>query len=176
MAEASDEELMVRYAGGDAGAFETLSARHRAPLYRYIVRQAGDDALANDLYQATWERVIRARGRYRPEAPFGAWLFRIARHQLIDHWRSEKPTVDADEVALRTDDEDPGERRDAQATRERLLHAVTQLPEEQRDAMLLKLDGGFSLQEIAAITGVGRETVKSRLRYAVRKIRQVMKP
>jgi RNA polymerase sigma-70 factor (ECF subfamily) len=176
MAEATDEALMLRYAGGDAAAFEALYARHRTPLYRYIARQAGDDALANDLYQATWERVIRARQRYRPDAPFGAWLFRIARNQLIDHWRSQKPTVAADDVPLAADAPDPPERHDADASRALLRRTVSELPDDQRDAMLLKLDGGFSLQEIAVITGVGRETVKSRLRYAVRKIRQVMKP
>ena len=67
MQEMSDEKLMQRYAKGDAKAFDQLYARHRAPLYRYFIRQVGNPATANDLYQGAWEKIIKARGKYRPQ-------------------------------------------------------------------------------------------------------------
>ena len=74
MRERSDEDLMEAWAAGSMQAFEALYARYRGPLYRYILRQAGDDATANDLYQGSWEKIIRARKSYRPQAPFRAWM------------------------------------------------------------------------------------------------------
>ena len=94
MRERSDEELMNAYAKGDAAAFDALYQRHRAPLYRYILRQVRDPATANDLYQGSWEKVIRASARYRADAPFKAWLYRIAHNHLVDHFRRERPSVE----------------------------------------------------------------------------------
>lgn len=167
----SDESLMRAYANGDMEAFEMLYRRHSAPLYRFILRQVSDEATANDLYQGSWEKIIKARKRYRPTAPFSAWMYRIARNHLIDHFRSYKPVGE-----LPDDMEDattcaPTETIYAEERSRSLRAAIGQLPPEQRDAILLKLEGGLSLKEIAAATGVNPETAKSRLRYAVARLK-----
>ena len=174
MRERSDEALMKAWTGGSMQAFEQLYARYRAPLYRYLLRLAADDAVANDLYQGCWEKVIRARGRYKPSAPFRAWLFRIARNHAVDHFRRHRPGEELREDQAATDNPGPAERLATGDRSDRLRDAIRQLPYEQRDAILLRMDAGLDLETMAAITGVGRETVKSRLRYAVRKLRQAM--
>ena len=90
-ASASDEDLMLRYAAGDAAAFDVLYGRYRVRLLRYLVRLTGQTAVAEELYQDTWGRVIDARTRYTSSARFAAWLFRIAHHLAIDHLRKLHP-------------------------------------------------------------------------------------
>jgi RNA polymerase sigma factor (sigma-70 family) len=171
MRERSDEALMQAYAGGDMAAFERLYARHRGPLYRYILRQAGDHATANDLYQGSWEKIIRARGSYSARAPFKAWMYRIARNHVVDHFRRSRPTSELSLETMRADDAGPEHALIGEQAASRLAAAVSALPAEQREALLLKLEGGFDLRTIAEITGVGQETAKSRLRYAVDKLK-----
>ena len=89
MRDRTDEQLMAAYAGGDMQAFEQLYQRHRGPLYRYLLRLVGEAATANDLYQGSWERVIRNRRRYRPSGPFRAWMYRIA-HNLVANWHRDR--------------------------------------------------------------------------------------
>ena len=173
---------MLAYAGGDAAAFDALYARHKGGVYRYLLRQCGHAGIADELYQDAWLNVVRARGSYVPSARFTTWLYRIARNRLIDHWRA------VGQVELVTggpgdDDDDPldaiaGARDDEPdvraATRElsvRLRAAVAALSAVQREAFLLHQEGGLELAQIAALTGVGVETVKSRIRYALAKLR-----
>lgn len=172
MHEPADEKLMQAYARGDMGAFECLYERHRGPLYRYILRHVGDAATANDLYQGTWERVIRFRGRYRPKAPFKAWLYRIAHNHVIDHFRSARPTDPLEGESWAGDGPDPEGQVMADGRRQALQRAVAGLPQEQRDALLLRLEAGLDVDTIAKLTGVNRETAKSRLRYAVAKLKR----
>ena len=174
MRDASDEKLMRQYASGDMNAFETLYERYRGPLYRYILRQVSNPATANDLYQGSWEKVIRARDSYRPKAPFRAWIYRITHNLLVDHYRRSRPQVELQQEEHASGNPQPAESAERQERQDRLLAAIRQLPEEPRDAMLLKLEGGLGLGEIATITGAGRETVKSRLRYATAKLKQVL--
>jgi RNA polymerase sigma-70 factor (ECF subfamily) len=174
--EASDETLMLAYAAGDAAAFDQLYGRHRARLYRYLLRQLRDGALADEAFQDIWQRVISARQGWKPEAAFATWLYRIAHNRLTDHWRALKhrpPTPDnADERTERVPDPDTPERNLSEfEQRRRLQLALDELPEEQREVVLLRLEQELSLEEIGEITGVGRETVKSRLRYAMDKLR-----
>ncbi len=177
----SDEALMLAWAGGASHAFEPLYARHRAPLYRFLLRQLRDAALADELFQDVWQRVIAARATWRPEALFSTWLYRIAHNRLNDHWRAAKhrppPPADADERAARVADPDTPERVlfDFEQRR-RLQIAMDELPDEQREVLTLRLERELSLEEIAEITGVGRETVKSRLRYAMDKLRARLAP
>jgi len=175
-ADASDEALMLAYAAGDVAAFEQLYARHRARLYRYLLRHARDNALADEFFQDVWQRVIAARAGWKPDAGFATWLFTIAHHRLGDHWRSLKhrpPTPgDAEERAARIADPDTPERVLSEFERRRQLQlALDELPGEQREVLLLRLEQELTLEEIAEVTGVGRETVKSRLRYAMDKLR-----
>jgi len=183
--EPSDEELMLRYGSGDAAAFDLLYARHRGGVFRYLLRQCGSRTVAEELLQDIWTNLIQARARYKVEAKFTTWLYALARHRLIDHFRRNKG---AQLVSLNVDgeDSDPLEviaqstaqpERIAQAREQaaQLLWLVESLPTAQREAFLLHEEGGLSLEQIAEVTGVERETVKSRLRYALDKLRKGMK-
>ena len=177
-----DANLICRYADGDVAAFEQLYERHRAPLWRFLKRQLRDEAATADVFQETWTRVIAHADRYRPTAPFGAWLYRIAHHCCVDHWRRSGRTrhreVAADDAALDalpdTHATGPAEHAMNSQAIEALHAAVAQLPDEQRAAFLMYAEGGLSLAEIAYATGVGPETAKSRLRYAAAKLRAAM--
>src|SRR5262252_1533382 len=83
-----DDELMLRYRGGDAVAFEALYRRHRASLYRFLLRQLGDAALAEEVFQDVWMRVIDARGRYEARERFASWLYAVAHNRLMDAHRA----------------------------------------------------------------------------------------
>lgn len=174
MHERSDQELMAEWADGAMTAFEALYERHRAPLYRYVLRQAGDAATANDLYQGAWEKVIRGRRSYRTGVPFRAWLFRIAHNHVVDHYRRQRPGQELHPERIESSDDGPEEALERAERRERLEQAVAQLPEKQRDAILLKLEGGLGLEEIADVLDVNRETAKSRLRYAVSRLKEAL--
>jgi RNA polymerase sigma-70 factor (ECF subfamily) len=182
-----DEALMLAYAAGDAGAFDTLYARHRGGLYRYFLRHVRIAGTADELFQDVWLSVIRVRSSYAPTAKFSTWLYTLAHHRLVDYWRAHGRAT----LVSIDDDDDPLPREAAEAmvapvtaqpeTRAvageigaRLVAALGALPDEQRDAFLLQHEGGHSLAEIAAITGVGAETVKSRLRYATTKLRAAL--
>jgi len=175
-AEASDERLMLAWAAGEVAAFEQLYARHRLRLYRFLLRHLRDGGLADELFQDVWQKVIAARAGWVPDAPFSTWLYRIAHNRLTDHWRALKhrppAPEDSDERAARIPDPDTPERNLSEFEQRRLLQlALDELPEEQREVLLLRLEQELTLEEIGAITGVGRETVKSRLRYAMDKLR-----
>lgn len=170
----SDETLMLSYAQGNADAFDALYQRYRQPLYAYFLRHVSDAPTANDLYQGAWEKVVGARKRYRSASPFRAWLFRIAHNHLVDHYRAQRqgsplPPDLADEQAA-----NPGEEIDEHDRQARFRAAILDLPDDQREALLLRLDAGLGIKEIAEVTGVGRETAKSRLRYATRKLKEVL--
>lgn len=172
--EPSDEQLMLRYAAGEAAAFEPLYRRHKDGLWRYFLRQGCDQAVAAELYQDVWANLIRARAGYQPSARFATWLYRLAQNRLIDHWRARKSEDELDETDERLaepEHRNPAARAGQAEQAQRLLAALTGLPQEQRQAFLLQAEAGLSLEEIAAQQGVGRETVKSRLRYALAKLR-----
>jgi RNA polymerase sigma factor (sigma-70 family) len=177
VAEVSDESLMLAYAAGDVASFERLYQRHRGKLYRFLARQLhGNGALADEMFQDVWQRVITAREGWKPEALFTTWLYRIAHNRLADHWRAlqHRPPAphDADERTERLPDEDTPEKQLSEfEERRRLQLALDELPEEQRIVVLLRLEQDLTLEEIGEVTGVGRETVKSRLRYAMDKLR-----
>jgi RNA polymerase sigma-70 factor (ECF subfamily) len=172
MRERSDEALMQAYAKGDMVAFETLYRRYRGPLYRFILRHTGDAATANDLYQGSWEKIIKARSRYRPSAPFRAWMYRIARNHVTDHFRHARPHSDIEPDTLSTSSDGPEQSAIGTGRRQALENAIARLPPEQREALLLRLEAGLDLQTIATVTGAGEETAKSRLRYAIGKLKK----
>lgn len=176
-----DAKLMLRYAAGDARAFDLLYARHRAPLWRYVARQLAGASAAADVFQETWSRVIAHRSRYAPDAPFGTWLYRIAHNCCVDHWRAQgrraqREVQAADEVIESWGDPAAGPLEDALADDDgrRLEAALARLPAEQRGAFLLHVQAGLSVEQIGAATGVGTETAKSRLRYAVARLKRVL--
>lgn len=177
-----DAQLMLAYARGDLSAFDTLYARHRGTLYRFLLRSLRDRSLADELFQETWSRVIAARTRYQPQARFTTWLLQIAHHLIIDGHRRKRPMAEGEEAehALAAhaapEQEQPEHALSDFERRRQLQRAIEQLPDDQRTAVLLRLEHELSLEEIAEVTGVGRETAKSRLRYAMTKLRDVLSP
>jgi RNA polymerase sigma-70 factor (ECF subfamily) len=170
--EAPDEELMLAYGRGDAGAFETLYKRHRGALYRFVLRSIKQRSSAEELFQEAWIRVIEARSRYSPQARFTTWLYTIAHNLLVDHWRRKGLTlVELDENQVAAAPDNPARQAEARESLTRLLHAIEALPAAQREAFLLHEEGGLTVTEIAKVTGVGEEAAKSRLRYAMAKLK-----
>ncbi|MBX3688320.1 RNA polymerase sigma factor [Dokdonella sp.] len=178
--EPTDEDLMLAYGGGDMLAFETLYRRHRGGLYRFLLRSLRHRADADELFQETWSRVISARERYRPEAKFSTWLLQIAHNLVIDRFRRQRPqaSVEETETIMRNLDAPEAEQPERMLSefeqRRRLQLVLEEMPDEQRTTFLLRVENGMGLEEIGEITHVGRETVKSRLRYALARIRARM--
>jgi RNA polymerase sigma-70 factor (ECF subfamily) len=170
--EVPDEELMLAYRHGDAGAFETLYKRHRGAVYRFMLRAVKQRAAAEELFQDAWMRVIEARSRYAPQARFTTWLYTIAHNLVVDHWRRKGLTlVELNEEVGATSPDNPARQVEAREALGRFLHALEALPAAQREAFLLHEEGGLSVAEIAKVTGSGEEAAKSRLRYAMAKLK-----
>ena len=178
--EGSDEQLMLAYRGGDAAAFEALYRKHRGGLFRFVARSVRERRLAEELYQEVWLRVIEARERYLPQAKFSTWLYAIAHNRLIDHFRSsglrsvemmseELPDQPAPAAVQ------PERKAEVREQGARLIAALEAMPAAQREAFLLHEEAGLSVPEIAEATGSSEEAAKSRLRYAVAKLREALK-
>ncbi len=177
--ETSDEVLMQDYLDGSNAAFDRLYARYRAPLYRVLLRLLPRRAVADEVFQDVWMKVVAHRSSWQPTTPFRAWLLRIARNRAIDTLRQTRPEYagDSAESWLETAP-DPGPSPEAalsdlQSAR-RVQQAISALPGEQREAFLLRAELGLGHEEIADLTGVGAETAKSRLRYAYSRLRTML--
>jgi RNA polymerase sigma-70 factor (ECF subfamily) len=172
-----DSALMLRYADGDVSAFDVLYRRHNDALYRYLLHRCRRRDVADDLFQEVWGKVIRARSRYRPSAKFSTYLYRIAHNCFVDHWRRsrhDQHLVDIDPDLQTEGDGGVVAETERSLARRRLERALADLPDEQRDVFLLAEEAQLSLDDIAHVTGVKRETAKSRLRYAVRKLKEAL--
>lgn len=182
--ELTDERLMSSYVDGDAAAFEALYRKYRGPVFRYLLHQCGNVSQADELAQDVWLSVIKARSGYEPLAMFTTWLFRIARNRLIDHHRKNSRSAKDSRSSI-DDDDEPWEETipapahetphavlDRAIVASRISQALEALPAAQREVFLLAEEGGMTLEEIAATTATPRETCKSRLRYALAKLRQ----
>ncbi len=170
-----DSQLMLAYAKGDSSAFERLYLKHKDALYRFFLRQCENQGLAEELYQDVWLRVINARDSYEQKAKFTTWLYRIAHNILIDYYR--KPQVETDdkfEAESIPDNaaNDPEVILSGQEKIQRFRTQLENLSKEQLEVFLLKEEAGLSLEEIALTVGESKETIKSRLRYAIKKLRQ----
>jgi RNA polymerase sigma-70 factor (ECF subfamily) len=183
----SDEACMQRYRQGDSHAFRLLYQRYREKLHRYVLRLSARESEAEEVFQEVWIAVIRSRDSYDSSASFATWLFSIAHRRAADRWRAlSRHAPDGLGAAEDLDDMHPSLAADTAATPERewqsqslgeaLVDAVGKLPLSQREAFLLKAEGELNLDEIALATGVNRETVKSRLRYAQKRLRELMEP
>ncbi len=174
----SDEDCMLRYAAGEMTAFQVLYERHRGGLYRFFLRQSSRD-VAEELFQDVWARVIKARRSYRPDATFRTWLYTLARNRLIDYWRRQgrDPLACSDNAAESLEHAagsltgNPRRLVDLRDCLEQLLRLVEVLPALQRETFLLRHDAGMTLAEIADSLDTGVETAKSRLRYAMERLR-----
>jgi RNA polymerase sigma-70 factor (ECF subfamily) len=181
--EDADEKLMLRYRDGDTKSFEMLYSRHKGPLYRYLTRQCGNTAVAEELFQDIWMNLINARDRYTVQAKFTTYLYRLAHNRLVDYYRKHSgsmpisyedndcPVVD-DNATVSADN--PERIASSQERITHLIQSIQELPEAQREAFLLHEESGLDLSEIAEITSVNIETAKSRLRYAFTKLRKAV--
>ena len=166
---------MMNYGAGDAEAFDILYQRHKAPLYRFVLRQSSQEAV-DELFQDIWLKVINARHDYQVKASFKTWLYHLARNRVIDLYRrnSIRPVdnnLDELETAVNTSIAPPEKHLQAQSQHEALLDAIAELPPDQKEAFLLREEAGLSVEQIAQTCGTNFETAKSRLRYAMDKLR-----
>ena len=169
-----DSALMLRYCDGDVAAFEVLYRRHKDAVFRYLLRLCQHHDTAEDVFQDVWGKIVKARDSYRPTAKFSTFLYRVAHNCFIDHIRRNKRHTQI--AAVEPDSQpDPADLPEVETerclARRRLEAALQELPEEQRDVFLLSEEAGLSLDQISSVTDSNRETAKSRLRYAVNKLR-----
>lgn len=170
---------MLDYRGGSAEAFRKLYRRHCDRLHRLVLRMAGSAADADEIFQEVWTAVIRGRERYEASARFSTYLYAIAHRRAVDRLRSQWRTSEnaepgaADEL-IEPAASGPSEIAWRAGAGEALQAAIATLPLAQREAFLLQAEGGLSLDEIAEATATNRETVKSRLRYANRRLREAL--
>jgi len=185
VAECDDPTLMRRYVAGEMAAFEELLGRHERPVFRFILRSVRSPERAEELTQEVFLRVVRTAPRYKETAKFTTWLYTLARNICIDESRrrsrGEMATLDAslgedggtthkDRLVDTKAASGAGEVR-RQEFREALESALARLPDEQREVFLLRHIEGLKFVEIAKITGVTDNTVKSRMRYALASLR-----
>lgn len=186
MNDACDEVLLAAYRKGDAGAFATLLGRYRAPLFNFLLRSTRDRGRAEELYQDVWMKVIERGDEFRGDAKFSTWVYTIARNLSIDHQRKMKFRAHASLDATRPGASQPWSERVSNPgpsteqlavgglVRERIARAVEALPEEQREVFLLRQLQGLAFREIAEVVGVPANTVKSRMRYALERLQQIL--
>jgi RNA polymerase sigma-70 factor (ECF subfamily) len=179
--ELDDTALMLRYRDGDVRAFECLYQRHKAMLYRYLQRMCKQPEMANDVFQEVWSKVITQRDRYEVRARFKTFLYTIARNAALDSMRRNSAEhihdwTDIDDHVNQLVDGAPSPDRQAAVLQlqQDLKQQLEKLPAVQREAFVLFEEAELNLHDIAAITGVSMETAKSRLRYAVNKLRDAL--
>ncbi|MBW1756626.1 MAG: RNA polymerase sigma factor [Deltaproteobacteria bacterium] len=186
MSDLRDEVLLAAYREGDSGAFETLLGRYRGPIFNFLLRSVRDRGRAEELYQDVWMKVIERCDEFRGDAKFSTWLYTIARNLSIDHQRKMKfrghASLDASEprsgqaIGERVSHFGPSTEQLAigGVVRERIARAVEALPEEQREVFLLRQLQGLAFREISEVVGVPANTVKSRMRYALERLRHTL--
>ncbi len=180
--ERSNEELMLAYRGGQASAYRVLVERHHAPLYRFCLRALKNTDAAADATQEVFLRVVKHAKTWEPKAKFTTWLYTMAKNHCIDEVRKAKfRKTDSLHEPVGRDGDGGEEKLDRVASevpasdrlvdngklRRVLDRAIDALPEEQRAVFLLREQAGLQFKEIAVLTGVGENTVKSRMRYAL---------
>ena len=175
---------MLRYRDSDAAAFHVLYARHKGGTFRYCLRQCSNSAEADEVFQELWLSVINARASYTVQAKFTTWLFTLAHNRLVDFFRSREhlKLVSLDEEDDETnqvlqvqsrESDNPAQQLALKQETLAVLGWIEALPAPQREAFLLQQETDMSIDEIAAATGTTRETTKSRLRYAMDKLRSL---
>ena len=182
MGEVSDERLLLAYREGDVAAFKTLFLRYRGPLFNFLLRRLRDRARAEELYQDIWATVIERCQDFRGDSKFSTWLYTIARNRCIDHGRRMKLRTSSSLDAPRGDSNEPliehvanpGPSTEQLATgatlKERIAHAVEELPDDQQEVFLLRQVQGLGFKEIAEVVNAPVNTVKSRMRYALERL------
>ena len=182
----SDSELIQRYSNGDGRAFELLVNRYNRPLTAYLRRMVSDKHAADDLFQETFFKVIKALPRYQERGKFSSWLFGIANHVAVDYLRRQKRTkqhlyTECGEIkeneSMQYKDESnplPDKEYDRLELKGILSQAVEKLPVEQKQVLLLRQYSGMTFKEIATQIDCPLNTVLGRMRYALLNLRKIM--
>ena len=187
-AHATDETLMIRFQQGDRTAFAALVRRHKTPLFNFALRQIRLKQTAEDIVQEAFVRVVQNAADFKHEARFTTWLYTIARNLCIDHLRKQvlrkHPSLDATQsheeggptLGEHTADARANVEREATAgeLRVRITSAVETLPDDQREVFLMREVSNLPFKDIAEITGVSENTVKSRMRYALERLQSAL--
>jgi len=168
---ATDEDLMLRYSAGDLPSFRELYRRHSQGLYRFVAWRSPRRAWVDEIVQDAWASLHAARAGYQPQAAFRTYLYQIARNRLIDLLRQREGQEQDDAGELVDEGASPQQSLEQKQQHARLHSAIAALPVEQKEALVLQQFSGMSILEIAVVTGAEAETVKSRLRYAMQKLR-----
>lgn len=169
---------MLRYAKGDVIAFELLYTKHKLAVYRFFIRQPLPNVVAEELCHDVWLKIINNRENYHATALFTTYLFTIVRRIAIDYGHNRgvifaKQHIDMEQAsAVPSTDYLQCEQRSHSALANAIQQQIAALPFDQREVFLLKQESGFSIDDIANITGQKREKVKSCWRYALRKLRK----
>ena len=183
LAALTDEALMLHYKEGDVAAFDQLFKRYKDGLYQYVVRYLGDRSAAEDVFGDVWERLVRASDRYQQTAKFKTYLFTLTRNRMIDHYRSQSGgasqlIVDKSEAELGNLAEPSGRGPEQDSFLKECLEflksGLLKLPEAQREVLLLYMETDMTLEHIGQVIDSNRETVKSRLRYARDKLKEIV--
>jgi RNA polymerase sigma-70 factor (ECF subfamily) len=175
----SDEALLQRLRGGDASAGEALVKRYCQPLMRYLQRVAGEQ-MAEELHQQTWLSVLDHVEKFDPASSgggFKSWLFRIATNKANDFWRSRgREKVAKEGLRLVIDEEGPaaGAQLEGSEQAEKLRRAIAQLPELQRQVLMLRYYSNFKFVEIAQVLGCPLNTALGRMHKAMMKLKDLM--
>lgn len=179
----NDQELVSLYLKGNETAFEELLSRHKDRIYTQIVIMVKNDEVANDIFQETFMKVIRTlkAGRYNEEGKFLPWILRIAHNLTIDHFRKEKkmPTVRKDDNydpfgSIARDDMNAEESWIKDIIHEDIRKLIEELPEEQREVVMMRHYGGLSFKDIAEQCNVSINTSLGRMRYALINMRKLI--
>jgi RNA polymerase sigma-70 factor (ECF subfamily) len=190
--EISDEILMIRFQRGDRTAFTALVRRHQTSLYNFAFRQLRVQSVAEDVVQDAFVRVVQNAAEFKHEARFTTWLYTITRNLCIDQMRKRAlrkhaslddakaggkgEEGDGPTLGEQTADSRASVEREATGTelKERIAKAVDTLPDDQREVFLMREVANLPFKEIAEITGVPENTVKSRMRYALERLQQAL--
>lgn len=185
----TDEQLIYSYQEGDSKAFEVLYGRYKNAIYHYFFHQVQSSGTADELHQEVWLNIIKSSTHFKQQSSFKTWLYKVAHNRLVDHYRqsskqplyllkSEPAENDLpEETAIdssQNQSSEPDTVLQAQQTNQRLLKGISALPEEQKEVFLLHEKSGLTLHEIALVTNDSFESTKSRLRYAIKKLRHHM--
>ncbi|HKK62432.1 MAG TPA: sigma-70 family RNA polymerase sigma factor [Bacteroidales bacterium] len=180
----NDQELVKAFLNGDESTIETLISKHRTKVYTYIYLTVKNNALAEDLFQETFIKVIHSlrNGKYRDNGRFLSWVIRIAHNLIIDHFRKEKQlnsiSNDDSDIDLlnskKLTDENVEQIMVDSQIRKDLRKLINELPDDQREVVLLRHFGELSFKEIADHTGVSINTALGRMRYALINLRKMI--
>lgn len=177
--EVSDETLMLAYVKNDQLSFNKLYERYRLVLYRYMRRQLFiSDAVLDELYQDVWLKLINSRQQYQVKASFKTFLYQIANNTIKDYFRRESVrrimSNIEDDSAVLDNALQPDEEMEKNSLIMKFKQAISELPNKQRDVFLLREEAGLTSLQISEVLQVSVDTVKSRMRYAVTRLKETI--